>query len=278
MSIIKLIGLSNWRRIGIFLGLFCYYLIPIRKKTVIENLKKAFPEKSNKEIKTITRGTYKNIFITFIELIYFPVSSKEEIEKLFEVDDERKALVEKLYDKKKGLMFLSAHFGSWEVGALSAALQLNQPFFVLAQKQSSDFFTKWLIKAREVHGNKTIWIGKSVRHIYEALKQGEIVGIVGDQRGPKESLRVNFFNSPTSLHPGTAYFIIKTECNVIVGFAVRKKDKNYTAIFEKLDTDNLPANQDEAIRELNQRYIIILEKYVRQYPDQYFWMHKIWKY
>jgi len=58
----------------------------------------------------------------------------------------------------------------------------------------------------------------------------------------------------------------------------RQKDFSYKMHLEELNFENLPDEHEEKLRELTQRYISFLEKHIRKNPEQYFWMHKIWKY
>ncbi|KAF0142505.1 MAG: lipid A biosynthesis acyltransferase [Stygiobacter sp.] len=275
-GVFKLFGLRATRLAARFLGTFCYYFIPIRKKVVFENLEIAFPQKSRQELKIIARRTYQNILTTFFELIYFPYTTRNEMKLLLSEANMNEA--EMLLKENKGLVFWTGHFGSWEVGAASAAIHLGKPFNVLAKKQSNAVMNELLVRAREVHGNKMIWLGASVRHLIEVLKNGGIVGVVGDQRGPADSPRVSFFGRPTPFYTGTATIISRTNCNAIFGVVVRQNDGNYKCEFEKLEVETLPIDPKEKVKEINQRYANFLEKNIRQYPDQYFWMHKIWKY
>lgn len=275
-GVFKLFGLRVTRLAARFLGTFCYYFIPIRKKVVFENLEIAFPQKSRQELKIIAGRTYQNILTTFFELIYFPYTTRNEMKSLLSEANINEA--EMLLKENKGLVFWTGHFGSWEVGAASAAIHLGKPFNVLAKKQSNAVMNELLVRAREVHGNKMIWLGASVRHLIEVLKNGGIVGVVGDQRGPADSPRVSFFGRPTPFYTGTATIISRTNCNAIFGVVVRQKDGNYKCEFEKLEVETLPIDPKEKVKEINQRYANFLEKNIRQYPDQYFWMHKIWKY
>lgn len=275
-SLLRFIGLQRTRFVARSIGSIFYYLIPIRKKVVLENLTIAFPDKSPEELKRIAHRTYQNITITFTELLLFTSISKNEIKLMAHADnlDEMKSVV----NENKGVVFWTGHIGSWEVGGTVLGLLFEKPIFGLAKKQSNTILNDLIKNAREAHGNKVIWLGTSVRHLIEVLKKGGIVGVVGDQRGPSDSPRVKLFGKPTPFYTGTATIVEKTKCNVILAAAVRESDGNYKGILEKLNTDNLPKNTDERILEINQRYANFLEKVIKQFPDQYFWMHKIWKY
>jgi Kdo2-lipid IVA lauroyltransferase/acyltransferase len=275
-KIFRLIGLKGSRRFGSFLGLLIYYLVPIRKSVVLQNLSKAFPEKSKPELLIITRKNYQNILITFFELMYFPYSTSDEIKSILQIED--KQPFEELLNGKKGVVFLTGHFGSWEAGFLSVPLKLGVRFNGMAKKQSNDLINSWLTNTREKFGNRVIWLGTSIRHLIEVLKEGGVVAVVGDQRGPVDNPRITFFNQPTSFYTGTATIIAKTNCDAIFGVAIRQSDMNYKANFERLDTSTLPGELNLKVTEINQRYASFLERQIRQYPEQYFWMHKIWKY
>lgn len=275
-GVFKLFGLRATRVTARFLGAFCYYFIPIRKKVVFENLATAFPEKSLPELKTIARRTYQSVLTTFFELIYFPNTTRTEMKEMLSSTNISVGI--NLLKENKGLVFWTGHFGSWEVGAASAAIHLGMPMHLLAKKQSNSMMNELIKRAREVHGNKMIWLGASVRHLIEVLKNGGIVGVVGDQRGPADSPRVSFFGRPTPFYTGTATIVSRTNCNAIFGVVARQKDGNYKCEFEKLEVESLPKDHEERVKEINQRYANFLEKNIRLYPDQYFWMHKIWKY
>lgn len=276
IKIFKLIGLNGTRHVGKILGSFIYFVVPIRKRVVIENLSKAFPNKKLAEIKSIAHRTYQNITITFFELMYIPHCTKDQVGSNVEI--ENLEICREILNEGKGFIFLTGHFGSWEMSAFSLAIHLQMSCHVLAQPQRNPYITKWLNDAREKFGNKVIWVGVSVRHMIEALNKGGTVCIAGDQRGPVESERINYFGVPTSYHLGTPAIILRTNSKVVVGFAIRQKDFNYKMNLTGLDLTNLPSNPQEQIVEVERRYIQLLEESVRRYPDQYFWMHKIWKY
>ena len=67
--IVRLIGLGPSRRLSYLLAALFYYVIPIRKKTVKENLQKAFPGYNKSQINKIAFGSYKSFCITFIEIL-----------------------------------------------------------------------------------------------------------------------------------------------------------------------------------------------------------------
>ncbi len=275
-GLFRILGLFGTRLLAKQLGTFFYYFVPIRKKVVLENLAIAFPEKTLAEKKIIAKGAYKNVLITFFEIFILPNISKTNLKAMLTIPNFK--IVEDGLNKNNGLIFLTGHFGGWEIGGSAASLHCNKPFHVLAKRQSNSVANDFIKNSREAHGNKMVWLGASVRHLLEVLRDGGIVAVVGDQRGPADSPRISFFGKPTPFYMGTATIIAKTNCNVIFGVVVRQKDGNYVGIFEALNKEILPQELNNKIIAINQQYAAFLEKMIRQYPDQYFWMHKIWKY
>lgn len=273
---IKLFGLKFARKIGKLLGTVLFYVLPIRKSTVLKNLAFAFPQKTKSELKSLAKKNYQSILITFFEFMYVPVSSKNEIMKLG--DFENLPLINEISESNKGTILFSAHFGNWELGAIALGILIKKKLYVLAKKQSNTFVNNWLTKAREVHGNKMIWLGPSIRNIIEVLKNAGVVGIVADQRGPIDSPRINFFGRPTAFPIGSVTIAAKTNANIIFLVLARKDDLSYEIIYEKVDNEKLSNETDKRALEINQLYANFIEKVVKQNPEQYFWMHNLWKY
>lgn len=276
---VKFVKLIGYKRIPAFSRLIStifFYFIPIRKKTVINNLSKAFPELSQSEIKKLARGNYYSFAITFLEIMAFSWMSREEILSLVDCDG-----VDLILEKEKegnGVILLTAHLANWELGAIYIGLATNRQIHVLAKKQRNKYVYEWLKQLRERFGNREILMGASVRELYKTLLEGGMIGMVGDQRGPEESVRVNIFGQPTATFSGTAALAIKNQVPIITVLAIRQKNNKYKMTIDEISFDNLPDDNPGKIKELNQRYMNQLENQIRKAPEQWFWMHQIWKY
>ncbi len=253
-----------------------FYIFPIRKETVIENLKIAFPDKSDAEINTIAKNCYKSFIITLVEIACLPHLSDAQAKALSIIPNLEE--VRSKYNQKKGLILLTAHFGNWELGAISIALQLDVSMRVVGKSQRNNFVNDWINMMRESHGNKVTQLGVSIKNVYREILNKNVVGMVGDQRGPREGIRVNFFGKPTAMYPGTAQMAIKTGSPIAVCISIRQPDYMYLIESEIIEPDKITGTDEEKILVINQQYMSILENAVRKNPEQWFWMHKIWKY
>ncbi len=255
------------------IGFVFYYFIPIRKKKVLENLQVAFPQKKEDELKKIRKKVYRSISKTLVELINFQNADKSKILTMIDTSE----IIEQI-NHEGAIILLTAHIGNWELGALAVGILSNKDFYVLAKEQKSSFVSKMVTDIREKFGNKEIYLGNSVKRIFSALRSNNIVGIVGDQRGPKESIKVKFFNRDTTVYTGAAQFAIKTKSKIVVTFVIRKENNQYKFFCRTIDPMLYKGSFEENTAKITQAYFAMLEEYIRKYPEQWFWFHNIWKY
>ncbi len=272
----KLIGLKNTRKFAKLLGTIFFYLIPIRKKTVLENLGTAFPHFDEVKINRIARDNYKSVSTAFMEILYMPWMTKKQIDDAVQCSNTN-FILEK-HKENKGLILLSAHFGNWEYIAASTASHIKMPVSAIVKAQRNPYVDNWISKMRTERNVKVVYLGVSVRNIYKELLDKNNVAIIADQRGSREGERVMFFGKPTSIYQGTAMLALKSGAPILYGIAIRQPDGTYKADMVEISKENLPEKEEDKIRELTQRHIAHLEKTIREHPEQWLWQHKIWKY
>lgn len=186
--------------------------------------------------------------------------------------------MKKLYQKNKGLIVLTAHFGNWEIGAVSLGIQFGVPLNIIVKSQRNTLVDNWMNFYRTKWNNKVIPLGVSIRQTYKELIDKNVIAIIADQRGPEEGIRVQYFGRPSATYTGPAVLALKTGAPIVMGIVARQNDFTYLAVIEEIKTDDLPDDFDEKVKEITQRHTAFLEKYARIYPEQWFWMHKRWKY
>ncbi|MCX8056257.1 MAG: lysophospholipid acyltransferase family protein [Ignavibacteria bacterium] len=272
--LVSRLSLTNARRLANLLAFIFFYFIPIRKKVVTKNLKIAFPSISNKDLTRLTKKVYQNLFIVLIEILYLPFLSKEEIEKLVEVRNID--LVEKALRKDKGLIFVSAHFGNWEIMAIASAIKINKTFSIVIKPLRNPYVDAFINDWRTKFGNKVIPLGISVKNVYRELLEKKVIALLADQRASLNSLEMEFFSKKTHVYEGPAVLSIKTGAPVIFAIPIRQPNNIY--LIELIEIP-IPENgtENEKIYKMTKNYITILENYIRAYPEQWFWFHNRWK-
>lgn len=260
--------------IGRLLGVMIFYLFPIRKKVAMENISCAFPEKDRKERKKIMRKCYINFALNMIEFIRFPILSKDFF--FSNVTFVNGDLLQKAYDQKKGALIMSGHFGNWEL--LGAAIHAHgYALSGIARKQRNRIVNRLINDTRKAMGLGIIELGISIRGVFRALRENQFIAILADQDARRRGIFVDFLGRPSSTATGPAIFALKFGCPIIFAACVRGTKGRHTIYFEWIDHSDLSGVSDENVRILTQRHAQVLEKYVRTFPDHWFWMHRRWK-
>ena len=264
-------------RKALFTGLFrlFYLLVPRRRLIALHNLRRAFPEKSEEEILGITKGVYRNMGLVAAEFFDIPRLTKSNIGEL--VDVEGLEHCQKALKKGKGVLMFGAHFSNWELEAVAASL-LIKPFVAIYRPLDSAFLESLVLKVRLTAGNTLLDKKRAMRAMLRSLKRNEMVGIMLDQNVDYyEGVFVDFFGRPACTTDGLAILALHTGVPVLPGYIVRLPDGRYRLVIgpevEVVDTGDRNAD----IVANTQRFTKVIEQTVRQYPDQWFWVHQRWK-
>jgi len=272
----RILGLGLSRKFASVLAFTFFYLIPIRKKVVLENLKIAFPNIDEVKNKELAFKIYSSFAVTLVEIMCLPFLNKSDLVNAVECSNPE-LIVEK-FNEGKGVILLSSHFGNWEFIAISVAIQIQLPFSVVVKPLRNSLVYEWMNKGRTKFGNEVVPLGISIRKTYQTLKEEKIVAMVADQRGPKEGVKVDFFGKKVAVYTGPAALALKTGAPIICGIPIRENNFNYKVKLVEIPTNNLPDDEEGKILIISQRYTSYLEEVIREHPEQWLWMHKRWKY
>ncbi len=272
--IVQRLSWKTVQKLGRALGSFMYRFIPIRKKVVIANLSKAFPEKSNHQIRAIAKSTFENFGQVLFEFIKLPVCDEKEI--LCVSSFVNDPLMSECHSKGRGTVCISGHFGNWEIMAAAIAAK-GFPMEAIAREQRNVKIDRMIQKHRQSVRVNTILLGMALRGVIRALRKNHFVAMLTDQDAHDEGVFVDFFGLPSSTAPGPANFALKSGAPLLFGAAIRESNGHHKIVLELVPFDDLDPNDPLSVKVLTQRHAKVLEKYVRLYPDQWFWMHKRWK-
>lgn len=256
-------------------GYLFYYILPIRKRTAYENLKLAFPEKSDGEIKEIIKGCYVNILTVITEFFYMKKFSIDDLKKVIKVSSP--GLPAEKLKQGKGLILISAHFGNWELTAYGVSQLIGIPLNVVVKEQSNKRVNEGINRIRTGKGNAMIDMRSSVRDILRELNSNHAVAMLGDQSAPKENVKIDFFIKDVPAFEGTARIAIKTRAPVLFGVSLRNNDGTYSLSFREIDTAKYAEPTDENIKALTQEHVNLLIEHIKERPDHWLWFHRRFK-
>ncbi|HXG37805.1 MAG TPA: lysophospholipid acyltransferase family protein [Bacteroidota bacterium] len=272
---VRLLPLRVVQRLGASAGELLYTLFGFRKAVAVDNLRRALPDLSEREIDQIACSSFRSVGTALFEFLWFPRFRPETIKEVARIENPE--LVKELHGRGKGIILLTAHFGNWELLAQSMHVELGLPLSIIVKPQSNPFVDRQINRWRTLWGNKVVPMGVAIREILRTLHEGGVVGIVADQSAPKESSAVQFFGRDVPTYEGPAVFSLKTGAPIMIGFAIRQPDGTYRSRFEEVPTRDLNGYSEANVLELTRRHVAITEKYIRAHPHLWMWMHKRWK-
>ena len=276
---IKILGLMPRRlsrAVGIGLGLAVYLVHARLRRVGMRNLALAFPEKTELERARILRGVFISLGRQLAEVCQFPKYTLENVEQVVVYDGLEN--YERAYARGKGVLFLTAHFGAWELSAFAHSLH-GHWLHVVMRPMDNPYLDRLIQSYRTMHGNKTVGKDDFVRGLLAAMKAGEIVGILMDTNmTPPQGVFVNFFGIPACTASGLARIALRTDAAVVPGFtiwdeALGKYRLRFDPAVELVRTGELEAD----IVANTQTFTKVIEDYVRKYPEQWLWVHRRWK-
>ncbi|MES2463607.1 MAG: lysophospholipid acyltransferase family protein [Armatimonadota bacterium] len=218
----------------------------------------------------------RRVFLHFakmaVDFLRSPVMTDKDLSRL--VRAENWHYMEEAMAGGRGVILLTAHFGNWEMLGrymVSRGAHLT----VIAREPEDPAFGKFVRDIRQSAGFKVKDKGNAAREVLLALKQGDVVGILPDQNSG--DLFAPFFGVPAGTPAGPALFALRTGAPIIPSYTVRLPDDTYLARFfppiQAEITGDRSADTQRIMVEANQR----LEEMIREYPDQWLWLHNRWK-
>jgi len=276
---IKLLGWlpRPWSRaFAIALGQL-FYLLHFRLRRVgMRNLELAFPEKSEAERARILRGVFTSLGRQLSELCQFPRYTRENVHEVVVYDGLEN--FEKAYARGKGVLFLTAHFGAWELSAFAHSLH-GHWLHIVMRPMDNLYLDRMIEHYRTMHGNKTVAKDDFVRGLLAAMKAGETVGILMDTNmTPPQGVFVNFFGIPACTASGLARIALRTDAAVVPGFTIwDEKLGKYRLRFDPAVELVRSGDLEADLVANTQKFTSVIEDYARKYPEQWLWVHRRWK-
>ena len=261
-------------RCGASLGLLVYACDRPHRRVAEQNVAAAFPSRTKAERRRIVRGAFKHFGRLLFELLKFSTLSPAEMLARVEFEGEERVLAAHAHGK--GVLFVTGHFGYWELQAMVHALRLP-PMAVLARPLDNARLNALLEQMRTRTGNSVVYRNGTMRRVLRLLHQGQGVGILIDQHIlGRDAISVEFFNRKAATTSAVAALALRTGARVVPLFGLPLGGGRYRMVYEH-PVEPPPAESPDAIREFTQRCTDVLEMYVRRNPELWLWMHRRWR-
>jgi Kdo2-lipid IVA lauroyltransferase/acyltransferase len=242
-------------------------------KRAVLNLRRAMPELDESRIAGIVRGMWENLGRVVAE---YPHLHKFRVyEKGGRVEALNTESVDPLLAAGKKLIFVSAHFGNWEVATL-AATQKGLDVAQIYRAANNPFVDALILESRSTVGSELIPKGSvAARRSIEALRQGRHLALLVDQK-MNDGIPVPFFGRDAMTAPAVAQLALRFDAAIVPARVERTNGANFRlTVFPPIElpqTGDRHADTRETMRRVN----AVLESWIRERPEQWFWLHRRW--
>ena len=248
------------------LGLLGYYLIKKRRVLTIDNIKRAFPEKTDKEVIRIAKESYKTMGKMVMTSIYL-----EDITTNGHTVIENEELILKACeDNEKAVIIVSLHLGGFEAGSVMRSIR---KFYAVFRKQKNrklnDLMTEW----REKGGLHSIPLRDS-EALNSALKNKTLIALASDHHA--DDVEIEFFGRKTTAVSGPVLLGLKHKIPLVLSYAIFEGN-TVKVINKKILEIEKKENLKATVKYNMQKIFYEFEEIIKEYPEQYMWQHKRWR-
>ena len=243
----------------------------------MDNIRRALGnELSEKERKKIIRRFFSNFCMSLIETLRIPHMTLAENEQLVKIEGWEH--IEKALERGKGIILFATHIDNVDLGGCSMAMR-GAPISVVAKTMGKSA-EQFIRSVREHTGVILIPPKNSKHYIRELLAKNKIVTIVADQHlSKRRAIACQFFGQWASTTTAPSRFAFETDAAIIPAVINRQGKTRYhqVRVSPAFEQERPYNDMDMNIRHNTERLNRIIEQWIREAPDQWWWVHKRWK-
>ncbi len=257
------------------LGLLTGMVLPKRWRLAEDNIRRAYPEWSQRKVRTIAWANFQHVGICGVEMLRLDMfrSGSGDFEKYFEMVDQQ--YLQDALALGRGVIVLTGHVGFWEAGFF-AMPQTGIKFDAVTKPLKNPLADKYFTNIRETFGTRTLDSRKGARRILKVLHENSSVAILLDQHiSPPGSVPTEFFGRMAYTTTAITNMAMRYQIPVVPTYCHRTPENRYKIWSEPMIM--LDGEGSEAVARNTQLLTDKIEAVVRRDPSQWFWMHKRWR-
>jgi len=269
----RLIPFGLLYRLSDGMAFLLHRVLGYRKNVIFDNLRRAFPEKTDSEMDELVKDTYRNLADITLETIKSFVTPIEEIHRRCVWTNIEKANA--CLQNGQTIIISGSHFASWEWPCMSTAHRMAGPTFCTYKPLNNPYVNAFYNRCRSRDGIHMISMEDTGATIRKSRDLPSVYFLVGDQSpgNLKNAQWIDFFGQDTPFLPGIDFLARRYKYPVYYINVQRIKRGFYTCTFEEIWTEPAAANEADITR----AYAAHMENIIRQTPGNWLWSHKRWK-
>jgi len=239
-----------------------------------ENLRVVLGEGADEnDINRHVLGVLRNFAKYLADFFKFSRFTGEYISKYIKLDGIEH--LDKCLSEGKGAILVSLHLGNWELGG-AVVSALEYPVNALVLEHTSKRINDLFMRQRAINNLVSIPIGIRIRECFKVLKRKEILAIAADKDYTSNGVYVDFFGKKALMPKGPGVFALRTGAPIVFCALIREKDDTFVFRFEEPIWPETTGDVDKDMRRVMKEYLGIFERYIREYPDQWYAFRGIW--
>ena len=251
------------------------YIIRYRRHIITQNLKRAFPEKSEGEIASLRRKYYLHLSQIAAEMLKMLTLSRKKVMKRYRCENPE--VVNQFYDEGKSVILMSSHYNNWEWMILSLPMQFKHAGVGVGKANSNKVFEMLINRARTRYGTVVVF-ADHVRELFqdrELNRKPTTYMMLSDQspNNMNKSYKTLFLNQPSGMIYGAEYFARKYDIPVVYYEVIKEKTGHYIIVNQLITDKPTTLGNGEIIKQ----YTRLLEETIRRQPEFWLWSHRRWK-
>lgn len=264
-------------RLGGAIGTLLFFLLRRERARSRESLQAAFGAgRSERELNEIMKKSFQHLGKGLIEILNLQTLSESEIDDLVEIDGEE--YLKGGENEGNGTVLITGHTGNWELMAAVLSLR-GYPMHLIAAPLYDPRVDEWIVRLRARFDIETISRGtpSSSKKVLEVLRRNEILGLLIDRETQTQGISLNFLNKKSYTPGGAAQLALKSGATTLICFVTRLSDNRHRITIEKPMALTLTDDPQKNLEVNTARLTSRIEEHIKQYPDQWVWMHRRWK-
>jgi KDO2-lipid IV(A) lauroyltransferase len=265
-------------RLGKLLGTLAYQFVGKRSHIAQTNLDIAFGDSKTREEKDrIIKESWIQIAVSTVQCLWLSHQTRERVKELVPTTPEGLDEVKKCLEPGKGIFFLTAHYGNWEVMGLNHGYLGVCQLHSIARKFDNPKLEEFIMNLRTISGNGIFHREESPLKMVRAVKRNESVAVMMDQNGGDFALFLDFFGVKASTPRSLALLSYSTGAPIVPMFNYPQGDGTYKVKYGPALCLEKTGNKDEDVPRWTQECLHYLENVIREKPEPWMWIHRRWK-
>jgi KDO2-lipid IV(A) lauroyltransferase len=276
VAVVQILSRTAAFRLADLLAALAYRVDRRHRLVADENLRFAFPHLDDRQRDQLVRRVYRHFCRVLIEIIHLPriftVSTWKHYTELVNGGGVVSGLV-----GDRPLLLVTCHFGNWELAGFALGA-LGFRTYAIARTLDNPYLNTFLLRFREKTGQTILNKSGDFEKIQAVLASRGALATLGDQDAGQRGQFVEFFGRPASTHKAVALLAVQHDALMaVVGVPRVAEPLKYRIVVEEVIDPRDYDGRPDAVKVMTQRFTFALERLIRRYPEQYFWLHRRWK-